>query len=193
MVYPSAVVNSQAGAVALQFDDGIGFKFIPAFLDTEGKGYVCPLDVAQGTWQLINPRAEIGAIESADVGSIKNLRRFCRILRVWKTFQNLPISPLLLDSFALDFISNWKYSDKSFAYYDWMCRDFFLYLKNQDPETHSWPAVGSEQLLPRAGEFESVAARCYVLAQEAIAHEHNKQGWLANQKWLVIFGERFLD
>ncbi len=51
-----------------------------------------------------------------------------------------------------------KYRDKSFLYYDLMCRDFFAYMASQDTDQEYWRAPGSSQrvkkrTLPEQGQM----------------------------------------
>ena len=54
------------------------------------------------------------------------------MMRAWKKKMSVPIGGLLIDTLAYQFIVNWKHRTKSFYYYDWMCRDFFAFMANQD-------------------------------------------------------------
>ncbi len=37
-------------------------------------------------------------------------------------------------------MKNWAQKDKSYLYYDWMVRDFFKFLKEQDEDKSYWLA-----------------------------------------------------
>ena len=102
---------------------------------------------------------------------------------------------LLVDTLAFQFIDKWEHKDKSFLYYDYMCRDFFLFMADQDRNQDYWRAPGSEQYVYRKGLFEWKAKRCYNISLEAIKHEeaNPKREWSAKQKWREIFGTSFPD
>ncbi len=72
-------------------------------------------------------------------------------------------------------------------------RDFFAYLKDQDPNKQYWLAVGSNQYVYRKGSFEYKALRCYNISIEALEYESNNNNWSANQKWREIYGTKFTD
>ncbi|MGY5614958.1 hypothetical protein ACXHQ6_17645, partial [Vibrio brasiliensis] len=78
-----------------------------------------------------------------------------------------------------------------FIYYDWMSRDFFHYLKNQNPDQRYWLAPGSNQYVYRKGSFEYKALRCYNIAREAIDYESRGMPYTANKKWREIYGTKF--
>ncbi len=97
----------------------------------------------------------------------------------------------MIDTLAYNFMKDWEYSDKSYIYYDWMTRDFFKFLKEQDPNKSYWLALGSNQFVFRKGAFENKALQCYNIALKAIEHETNEQDLSANQKWREIYGTKF--
>ena len=117
------------------------------------------------------------------------------MMRAWKGEWNVPMGGLLIDTLAYQFIDGWEYKDKSFLYYDWMCRDFFLFMADQDEDQEYWRAPGSGQYVYSKGPFRRKAKRCYNISLEAITHEQAdlKREWSAKQKWREIFGTSFPD
>ena len=73
-------------------------------------------------------------------------------------------------------------------FYNWMSRDFFLYLSSQNPQQEHWLAVGSRQYICRKGYFEYKAKQCYNLALEAIEYESKSMNYSATQTWREIYG-----
>lgn len=116
-------------------------------------------------------------------------------MRAWKGKWDVPIGGLLIDTLAYQFIENYGYRDKSFYYYDYMCRDFFQWMAAQDQEQEFWRAPGSAAYVYGKGLFQYKAKRCYNIAVEAIEHESaaTKREWSARQKWREIFGAAFPD
>ena len=114
-------------------------------------------------------------------------------MRSWKRTWRVPIGGLLIDTLAYQFISDWKYRNMSYSCYDLMCRDFFYYMADQDPDKEYWKAPGSGQRVYSRGNFQYTAKRCYNIALQAIDHEtaNPKQEWSAKQKWREIFGTSF--
>lgn len=117
------------------------------------------------------------------------------MMRAWKQKWVVPIGGLLIDTLAYQFIENYIYRDKSYLYYDLMCRNFFKWLSEQDGNQMYWKAPGSGQYVYDKGLFQYKAKRCYNIAVEAIAHEmaEPKREWAAKQKWREIFGTAFPD
>lgn len=191
--YSTTHIRGDGQVVQLNFDDGICYEIVPGFINKDGESFTYPDTNNGGSWKVTNPRAEINGIRNGDNQWSNNLKRLCRMARAWKDQWGVPMGGLLIDTLAYNFIKQWEYRDKSFVYYDWMSRDFFEYLKNQDPDKSYWPAVGSNLYLYRKGSFEYKALCCYNISLEAIDHQNNDRSWSANQKWREIYGTKFPD
>jgi len=97
---------------------------------------------------------------------------------------------LLIDTFASKFLDTWEHKKESYVYYDWMSRDFFKFLMNEDDTKSYWYAIGSNQLIYRRGPFSFKAKQCYNLACEAIEKEKDYP-YTAKTKWREIYGNQF--
>jgi len=189
--YSTTHIRGDGQVVKLVFNDGISYEIVPGFINKDGQSYTYPDTNSGGSWKVTNPRAEIGEVNSKNFACNKNLKRLCRMARAWKNTWEVPIGGLLIDTLAHNFLSAWEHRDKSFIYYDWMTRDFFKFLKEQNPKQNFWYAPGSRQYAWRNGLFEYKALRCYNLALEAIKYETSNFDYSANQKWREIYGTRF--
>lgn len=189
--YSTTHIRGDGQVVKLVFNDGISYEIVPGFMNTDGQSYTYPDTNAGGSWKVTNPRSEITKINNKNSAWNKNLKRLCRMARAWKSTWTVPIGGLLIDTLAYNFLSGWQYRDKSFVYYDWMTRDFFHFLKDQNPQQAYWYAPGSRQYVWRKGHFEYKALRCYNLALEAIECETGNYDYSANRKWREIYGTRF--
>ena len=190
--YSTTHISGDGQVVKIDFDDGVSFEILPCFIN-KNDSYTYPDTNDGGSWKVTNPKPEIEEIREADAKWNYNLKRLCRMARTWKDTWDVPIGGLLIDTLAYNFLKDWKYSDKSFLYYDWLTRDFFEYLKGQDEDQDYWFAPGSNQYVYRKGSFEYKALRCYNIALEAIAYEADKMEYSANEKWVEIYGNRFLS
>lgn len=188
--YSTTHVKGDGQVVQIVFIDGISFEIVPAFLYDTGR-YLYPDTNNGGNWKTTDPKAEIKAIRDGNDAWNGNLKNLCRMARAWKEKWDVPIGGLLIDTLAYNFLRNSEYSDKSFVYYDWMVRDFFKYLKDQDENKSYWLAPGSGQYVWRQGKFEYKALRSYNLALEAIEYEEKEMPYSANSKWQEIFGTKF--
>ena len=192
--YSTSHIGADGQVVAVSFQDGIAFEVVPAFLNNKGS-YTYPDANNGGRWKTTNPRPEINAIRTRNTDCNGNLVRLCRMMRAWKKTRDVPIGGLLVDTLAYQYIENYVSRNKSYLYYDFMCRDFFKWMADQNAEQEIWKAPGSGQYVYCKGLFQYKAKLCYNISLEAIAHESAdpKQEWSAKQKWREIFGTAFPD
>jgi hypothetical protein len=192
--YSTTSIRADGQVIVVPFTDGISFEVVPAFIN-KNDSFTFPNANNGGSWQVTNPKPEIKAIRDRNTSCNGNLVPLCRMARAWKRKWDIPIGGLLIDTLAYQFIDGWQYKDKSYLYYDYMCRDFFKWLSEQDSEQEYWKAPGSGQYVYGKGLFQYKAKRCYNISLEAIAHETAtpKQEWSAKQKWRDIFGTVFPD
>lgn len=183
-------MRADGQVIKVDFTDGVCFEIVPCFINKDDS-YTYPDTNNGGTWKTTNPKPEIAEINSANKNWKKNLKRLCRMARAWKDKWDVPIGGLLIDTLAYNFLSGWENKDKSFMYYDWMTRDFFKYLKDQNEEQNYWLSPGARQYVWRKGKFEYKAKRCYNISLEALEYESKNQDWSANQKWREIYGTKF--
>ncbi len=188
--YPTTYTSGDGQIVKLNFEDGVGFEILPCFLNTSNT-FTYPDANAGGKWKTTDPRPEIEAIKKANDKWNGNLKNLCRMARAWKDEWSVPMSGLLIDTLAYNFLKDWSYSDKSFVYYDYMTRDFLKYVKDQDPNKSYWLAPGSNKFVHRTGKFEYRALACYNIAVEAINYEESEASYSADLKWREIYGSKF--
>lgn len=188
--YPNTDIGGDGQVVVVSFFDGMKFEIVPAFEKKDGS-FIYPDSNNGGKWKVTNPKPEISAIRARNICCNFNLKPLCRMTRAWKNYWNIPMGGLLIDTLAYNFIASWEYKDKSYLYYDYMSRDFFLYLANQDSKQSYWRAAGSHQYIWRRGLFEYKAKQCYKLALDAIAYELNGMKYSARKKWREIYGTAY--
>jgi hypothetical protein len=192
--YSTSSIGADGQVVTVSFQDGIIFEVVPVFTNQAGS-YTFPDSNDGGRWRTTNPRAEIQAVRDRNAVCNGNLIPLCRMMRAWKRQWEVPIGGLLIDALAYHFIENYEYRDKSYLYYDFMCRDFFKWMSETDADQEFWRAPGSGQYVYGKGLFQYKAKRCYNISVEAIQHEtaEPKREWSAKQKWRDIFGTAFPD
>lgn len=190
--YSTTNLRADGQVIQIPFTDGITFELQPVFTNTAGS-YTFPNANDGGRWSTTNPRPEIEAIRTRNNACNGNVVQLCRMARAWKNKWDVPIGGLLIDTLAYQFIENWQYRDKSYLYYDYMSRDFFAWMMNQDENQEFWRAPGSGQYVHGKGLFQYKAKRCYNIALEAITHETAtpKREWSAKDKWRDIYGTSF--
>lgn len=184
--YSTTNISGDGQVIVINFNDGITFEIVPCFFNNDS--FIYPDSNNGGSWKVTNPIPEIKTIKENNELTNKNLIRLCRMTRSWRNKWDVPMGGLLIDTLANNFLMSWKYKDKSYIYYDWMSRDFFQYLSNQNTQQEYWLAVGSKQYIYRKGKFEYKSKQCYYLALEAIEYESKSMNYSATQKWREIYG-----
>lgn len=190
--YPNTSLKGDGQIVEVIFSDKMKFEVLPTFKNTDDS-YTFANSNNGGSWMKTNPVPEINILASGDILTNYNLRPLCRMARAWKYYNNVPISGLLIDTLAYRFLTDWSNRDKSYLYYDWMSRDFFAYLKNQDSTQTTWYAIGSGQSIYNPDNFRYKATVAYNKTLEAIQQETDGNTWSSKQKWREIYGTRFPD
>lgn len=192
--YSTTSIRGDGQVILVPFADGITFEVVPAFINKDNS-YTYPDANDGGRWRTTNPKPEIEAVRTRNAACNGNLVRLCRMMRSWKEKWQVAIGGLLVDTLAYQFIEDYAHRDKSYLYYDFMCRDFFGWMAEQAEDQEYWKAPGSGQYVYGKGRFQYKAKRCHNISLEAIAHEtaSPKQEWSAKQKWRDIFGPAFPD
>ncbi|MGC2661456.1 MAG: hypothetical protein WA324_26175 [Bryobacteraceae bacterium] len=192
--YSKTSIRPDGQGIRVPFTDGLTFEIIPAFLNKD-TSYTFLSSLDGGSWRTANPAPESAAIQARNDACNFNLVPLCRMMRGWRKIWEVPISGLLIDTLAYEFFGNYQNRNKSYRYYDFMCRDFFEWMAAQNSEQEYWEAPGSLQRIYGKGAFQHKASRCQQIAIEAIDHEtaNPSREWSAKQKWREIFGATFPD
>jgi len=188
--YSTSFLKGDGQVIGINFSDGINFEIVPCFINDDNS-FTYPDSNDGGSWKNTNPRPEIKEIREKNKEWNYNLKRLCRMVRVWKDKWVVPMSGLLIDTLSYNFLKDWEHKNKSYIYYDWMVRDFFKFLKDQRENQTYWYAVGSYTRIYNNSDFRCKALRCYNISLEAIEYENKDMPYNANQKWKEIFGTKF--
>lgn len=144
--YSITSIRADGQVIVVPFTDGISFEVVPAFINKDDS-FTYPDANNGGSWRVTNPKPEIEAIRVRNRATNGNLVLLCRMMRQWKREWDVPIGGLLIDTLAYQFIENWPYREKSYLYYDFMCRDFFLWMAEQNMEQAYWRSPGAGQFV----------------------------------------------
>lgn len=191
--YSTSHIKADGQVIGIDFNDGISFEIVPAFINKDGDSFTYPDTNDGGSWKITDPRAEIKAINERNFNTNRNLKRLCRMTRAWKGNCSVSLNGIIIDTLAYKFIEDYEYKDKSYLYYDYMMRDFFKYLVDIDPEQQYWLAPGSKRYVWRKGNFHNKAKQAYNKSLEAIEYELNDYHYSAKLLWRDIFGSKFPD
>ncbi len=188
--YPTSDSFGDGQVVVITFQDGIKFEVLPSFENTDGS-LTYPNANSGGSWKTCNPRAEMGAVQARSDTTNLNLKYLARMTRVWRDYVDAPMSGILIDTLAYQFIEEYEYRDKSFLHHDFMARDFFDYLSKQDQAQAWWRAPGSSAWVGRKGIFEHKARSAYLRSVEAIDYNDTSYDRSRRQKWREVFGNLY--
>lgn len=188
--YPNSVVVADGQIVQIPFTDNVTFEIVPVFLNNTGS-YTFADANSGGSWKVCWPKDEINAFATRDAACNYNLVQLGRMARAWRDANSVPMSGMLIDTLAYQFIENWEYRLKSYLFYDYMTRDFFDYLARQDVSQDHWRAPGSQSWARRTGSFERKARAAHSLAVDAIDNAVADQSWAAKYKFRQIYGTQF--
>jgi hypothetical protein len=188
--YPTSDSFADGQIVGIDFTDGVKVEIVPAFLN-QSNTYTYPNTNGGGNWQSTDPGPEIKAINDINNETNKNLKKACRMMRHFVRANKVPMGGMLIDTLTARFLRKWEYQDKSFIYYDWLFRDLFFFLSEQDSSQTTFVSIGSERRMNRTGIFERKAKSAYDTAVEAIESAKNGYEYSAKSKWREIFGNAF--
>lgn len=159
----------------------------PVFEQADGS-FKYPDTKDGGSWKITKPRLEIDAMAAFVEQKNSNLRRLCKMTRAWKNKHGVAMGGLLIDTLAHNFLNQTStYDDKSYAWYDEMCWDFFAYLKDQ-PDQDYYAALGSKQRVAVKKKFQKKAKKAWELCNDAIAAAGQAGEY---KKWRKVFGKAF--
>ncbi|PKH88909.1 SMODS domain-containing nucleotidyltransferase [Colwellia sp. Bg11-28] len=184
--YPKTIVKKDRLVVQVLYKS-FTVEVQPVF-EQDDSSFKYPDTYNGGSWKITKPRDEIKAMKEFVDQKNKNLRKLCKMGRAWKNKCGVGMGGLLIDTLAYNFLnSNSDYDNRSLAYYDWMCRDFFKYL-SEEPNKDYYLALGSNQRVTVKSKFQRKAKKAYELSLDAINAGESSS---ANKKWKKIFGRPF--
>lgn len=181
--YPSTDVRVDQCVVVVQFQN---FKFeIQPVFENDDNSFSYPDTYAQ-SWKVTKPRDEIDAIHTYDGCTRGNLRNLCKMCRAWKNEHGIVMGGLLIDTLAYNFFQGTSdYDNVTTVIYDYMVRDFFKFLSEEEDHEH-YAALGSRQRVKVKKRFQRRAKKAYDLCLEAIEAESKSE---MNKKWKAVFGK----
>ncbi|MEX5258468.1 nucleotide-binding domain-containing protein [Kocuria arenosa] len=181
--YSSTDVKVDQCVVVVQFQN-FKFEVQPVFENDDGS-FSYP-DTYAKSWKVTKPRDEIEAIRAYDGLTRGNLRDLCKMARAWKNDHGVAMGGLLIDTLAYNFFrSTTAYDDVTTITYDYMVRDFFKFLSEEEDQDH-YAAMGSGQRVKVKKRFQRRAKKAYELCLEAIEAESKST---MSKKWKAVFGK----
>ncbi len=185
--YSNSDIKVDRCVVTVNFTDA-HIDVQPVF-EEENQDYKYPDTYGDGAWKITKPRKEMDAMVEFEDNKNKNLRRLCKMARAWKNKHGVYMGGLLIDTLAYNFLKSTEYyNEKSFSYFDEMCRDFFKFLYDQPKDQTEYGALGSRQRVKVKKSFKRKSKKAYDLAIEAIEATSDK---IKHTKWRDVFGNDF--
>lgn len=161
--YRSCEYSENGNGLNININGNLSFEIVPGFMFDNGKYiYLC-----NSMWRNLNLDAERKNFSQVNMKVNNNLVELCRILKVWKNYQNLDISNILLDTLAYHFFKYQDEKEYSFDTYDEMLVDFFKYLL-QNSKKDSFISFDGETVLKRRIDLYEKAFFSVTTAQTAL-------------------------
>ena len=184
--YPTTIAKVDRLVVRVLYKD-FHIEVQPAFEQDDGS-FKYPDTAGDSSWKITKPREEMDEMVASNAKNNRNLQRLCKMARAWKNKHGVAMGGLLIDTLAYNFLeSTDAYNERSYYYFDYMNRDFFEYLSEE--ENHEfYAAVGSRQRVRVKKKFQKKAKNAYELCKKAISASGQKN---ERQKWRDVFGNAF--
>lgn len=175
------------GQVVVVGFNTITLEVVPAF--RIGDTFLIPDTNDGGRWKVADPWAEIDRIERADQMFGGNVRALCRMMKHWKSEQNVPLPSFIIETIITDFLGAVPYGGgNSPFWFDWYTRDALEYLCGRANSYLTIPATG--ELFWLGDAWLSRARTAYAHAVKACEWEYHDYDVTAGQEWQKIFGTR---
>jgi hypothetical protein len=191
VAFPNTEIGADGQAVVAPFQT-YNVDIVPAFRFITGpyEGQYLIADTTDGgRWRYSNPVAEYNWLQRTDAATAGKATHLIKMLKAWKRECNVEIKSISLEILANVFVMQWEHRHQTIFYYDWMIRDFFVFMMNH---VNGWvqPAGITEQIL--LGKcWESKCRTAYNRALKACDYEYADDGFAASSEWQKIFGSQF--
>jgi hypothetical protein len=161
-------------------------EVVPCFLTTAGNYLICDTNNG-GSWKTVDPGAQAASLQTSDTAYNGNTRHLIRMLKKWQFNCSVPLKSFWLELLAEEFISSWEHRGKSYVYYDWMVRDFFIYLI---AKSNGWLTLPSTyEMISLGDSWKSRGETARDRAIKGCEYEAANQNFDAWWEWKNIFGE----
>lgn len=184
VTYPRTDIRGD-GQVVVVAVDGVTIEIVPAFLLTDGRYWICDTN-NDGRYKLADPAAELQTLETANSAYNGNARQLTRLLKKWQIENQVAIKAFQLERLALDFLKGWPHNTRDRFWYDWMMRDFFLYMIGRANGLVQMP--GTEEWISLGDDWRGAARTAYKNALAACAYEQANLEVPAGESWQEIVG-----
>lgn len=139
-----------------------------------------------GSYKTSTAELEAAEIQASDQRWNGNTRALARMLKQWQRHCDVPLKSFQLERLAIEFLASWQFSHHDVFYYDWMVRDFLIFLIGKANTTLYMP--GTYEAVPLGDDWLPKARKAYIAAYSACENEQGNYQVLAGNDWQEIFG-----
>jgi hypothetical protein len=183
--YQNTEINGDRQVVVVNFDS-IPVEILLAFTCDDGRLIICDTKRG-GYYKVADPVAEMADLDASDTKWNGNTRALALMGKKW--LQNREVKGLkafMVERLAVEFLASWAYSIHDRFWYDWMVRDFFLFMVGRINKSIVMP--GTREVVSLGAEWIGEAVRAYKHAVAACDHERANREVAAGFSWQEIFG-----
>jgi hypothetical protein len=185
LTYSDTEMSGDRQVVVVKFGT-IPVEVVPAFRCSDGSLIICDTK-NDGRYKAADPVAELAALDASDTRWNGNTRALARMMKKWQQEREVKgLKAFQLERLAIEFLASWPFSHHDRFWYDWMVRDFFLFLLGRANKSISMPGTG--EVISLGAEWLGEAVRAYKHAIAACVYEQANKEALAGQSWQEIFG-----
>jgi hypothetical protein len=142
-----------------------------------------------GRWKTIDPRKEMLELDVTNMMYNGNTKQLVRMMKKWLDYCSVDLKAVVIERIAREFMWSFAHSKESSFYYDWMVRDFLLFLKGKRNATILMPGINEniqigESWYPKVETAHSRAVK-------ACEYESQKKEFDAAYEWKKIFSDDY--
>jgi len=183
--YQNTEINGDRQVVVVNFDS-IPVEILLAFTCRDGSMIICDTKHG-GYYKTADPVAELADLEASDTKWNGNTRALAVMGKKWLENRNVKgLKAFMVERLAVEFLAGWPYSFHDRFWYDWMVRDFFLFVVGRVNKSIVMP--GTREVVSLGAEWVGEAVRAYKHAAAACDHERENREVAAGYSWQEIFG-----
>jgi len=159
-------------------------ELVPAFSLLNGQHWICMTENG-GYYKNADYKAEADLIQSSNEATNGKTRHLIRMMKRWQAYCNVPIKSFWIELIAVEFLNTWEHRKKGMTWYDWMVRDFLIYLESK-PHAYLY-APGTYEMMYIGDAWLSKAKTARQIAIMACGYEADFPITAGNE-WQKIFG-----
>ena len=147
------------------------------------------LSSGYGTWKRIDPRKEISELNASNNLYDGNTKQLIKMMKMWLNNCSVDIKSVVIERIAREFMWSFAHSKSTSVYYDYMVRDFLLFLKGKRNATIFMPGINED--IQIGEDWFSKAETAYSRAVKACEYEAQQKEFDSAYEWKKIFGDDY--